>query len=253
MWNEVATKLARLKALDQERQVFGAQHHEYELFSRLSDEELAEIEQWLGVAFPKELRAFYQEVGDGIAGPYYGLNPSVRVEPYRPSELYIDAAAFRARVPQASETEEDYFTVDREELTGLIGIIDEGCGHEICLVTTGPRTGEVVMLSIEGHLHETNQTFLQFYTGWLDRELGKFEMVRELMDGESSLEEIDKEVMEKFGTYDAEDIIISIANAEKPEELFGTAHHRIYHGATQTPWYESVLREWREAKRESQA
>lgn len=244
MWDEVATKLARLKALDQQRQVFGAQHHDYDLFPPLSEEDLAGPEQWLGVPFPKELRAFYREVGDGIAGPYYGLHPTVRIDAYRPSELYTDAATFRSRAPGASESD-GYITVDRQELTGLLAIIDEGCGHEVCLVTSGPRTGEVVMVSIEGHVHETNQTFLQFYTEWLDEELGKFEMVRDLMNGESSLEEIDKQVHEKFGTYDAEDIIISIANAAKPVELFGTAHHRIYHGATQTPWYESVLREWR--------
>ena len=248
MWDKVAGKLARLDALDHQRQVFGAQQHDYELFAPLAEDELASLELKLGVSLPKELRTFYLEVGDGIAGPYYGLHSSFSLPAYRPFELYTNAATFRARDPRQSE--DDYFTVDRNELTGLIGIIDEGCGHEICLITTGPRAGEVVMLSIEGHLHETKKTFLHFYDDWLDRELGKFEMVRSLMDSDASLKEIEDQIREKFGTLDAEDILISIVDVEKPVELFGTAHHRIYPGATQTPWYESVLREWREAKQE---
>jgi hypothetical protein len=245
MWEETAVKLSRLAALDRRRQVFGADYHDYELFSTLSAEELREVEDAWGARFPQELRAFYQEVGDGVAGPYYGVNPSVRVTPYRPSEPYTEVATFRALASHASD--DNYVTVNRDDLTGLFGVIDEGCGHEICVVTKGPHADEVIMLSIEGSLHETGLTFHRFYEQWLDRELGKFDFVKDLMSSVATFEEIETGVLDKFGTYDAPDIIVSVADVEKPVDLFGTTHSRIYHGATQKPWYESVLREWREA------
>ena len=68
------------------------------------------------------------------------------------------------------------------------------------------------------------------------------------MDSGASLAEINQAVRGKFESYDAEDIIVSIADVEKPAALFGNGGNRIYHGATQTPWYEKVLREWREAR-----
>ena len=72
-------------------------------------------------------------------------------------------------------------------------------------------------------------------------------MVVRLMSSGATLETIDAQANERFKSYDAEDIIVSIADVEKPAHLFGTGGSRIYHGATQTPWYESVLRDWRKA------
>jgi len=146
-----------------------------------------------------------------------------------------------------SESTSEYFEISHDQITGLIVIIEEGCGHETCLVTTGPRAGEVVHVSLEGYVHETGKNLVQTYNEWLDLELGKFELVVGLMRSGATLEEINAAVNEKYESYDAEDVIVSIADVEKPVELFGTGGSRIYHGATQTPWYESVLRAWREA------
>ena len=162
MWEETKRKIERLGRLDKQRQVFGASNHYYELLPPLSEEELQAIEQWLGVALPPELRAFYKEVGDGVAGPHYGLKSSVAVTPYRASEPYTDIATFRARSKETNG-DDSYLAIASEDVTGLIGIIDEGCGRQTCMVTSGPRTGEVVSISEEGSLHETNLTFHQFY------------------------------------------------------------------------------------------
>jgi len=246
MWDEVVAKLARLEALDMQCQVFGADHHRYRLFPCLPKEDLSRLERWLGVPFPDELRAFYRDVGNGVAGPYYGLREAEAIKGYNPSKPYTQAATLRAFAQSRglAEEGEDYFELGREYLAGLITIIDEGCGHEVCLVTTGLRAGEVVRVSLEGYVYETNQTLIKTYDLWLDREIEKFETVRRMMSDGSSVDEINQEVRAKFDTLDGEDVIASIANVEKPVELFGTAHHKIYHGATQTPWYENVLCEW---------
>jgi hypothetical protein len=248
MWEDLFERLQGLVDLDKQRQVFGAEHHYYSLAFEVPEEFIADVEGRLGVSLPPELREFYLYCGNGLVGPYYGLRPIEEIQGYRASQPYTDAATLRAQALKAGRARdsEEYFTVERSDLTGLVAIIDEGCGHEICLVTNGPRAGEVVNVSAEGYVYETNRTLIQTYEQWVDRELGKFELVKSLMTSGASLDEINREVNEKFKSHDAEDIIVSIANVEKPAALFGSGGSRIYHGATQTPWYEKVLREWRE-------
>lgn len=246
MWEDTIAKLNRLAGLDKQRQVFGADHHFYSLDYEVPEEEIADVERRLGVSLPAELREFYLDWGNGVVGPHYGLRPIEEIESYRAREPYRDAARLRALALEQGRAHEsdDYFEIEREHLTGLITVIDEGCGHELCLVTNGPRAGEVVNVSADGYVHETSRTLLQTYEQWVDRELGKFELVQRLMSNGSSLEEITSALSEKFDTFGAEDIIVSVADVEKPAALFGSGGTKIYHGATQTPWYENVLREW---------
>jgi hypothetical protein len=246
MWDEVVAKIEHLAAFDKQLQVFGAQQHRYQLEPCVPEESLVLHKRWLGAHFPDELKAFYTEVGNGIAGPHYGLRCVDAVTGYHANRPYTDVATLRAEaIASGRATESDkYFSVEREQLTGLITIIDEGCGHEMCLVTAGSRVGEVVTVSADGYVHETNLTLLQTYEQWLDREIAKFELVNQLMSSGASLDEIKGEVRTKFDTLDAEDMIASVADVEKPVSLFGTEYNRIYHGATQTPWYETVLRAW---------
>lgn len=248
MWEQTRKKIEQLSLLDKQRQVFGAQSHDYRLYPTLTAEQISQFEGWLGASFPAELRAFYSEVGNGVAGPHYGLLEAGSVTGYRQREPYTEAA--RLRSMSGRESDDGYFEVNKSEITGLITIIEEGCGHETCLITTGPRAGEVVQVSLEGYVYETAKNLIQVYQRWLDRELGKFEAVQKMMIEGSSLEEISSTVVRQFESYDAEDIIVSIADVEKPEELFGTANHRIYHGATQNPWYEQVLSDWRKTQNE---
>lgn len=249
MWEGIFAKIERLLELDNQRQVFGAAHHYYSLAFQVPEEILAAVERRLGVELPAELREFYLDFGNGLVGPHYGLRPIEEIEGYQAGETYKDATTLRALAGKDGRAKDPdgYFTVVRSELTGLVAIIDEGCGHEVCLVTTGPRAGEVVNVSGDGHVSETGRTLIQTYEAWVDRELKKFETVKGLMTSGASLEEINREVREKFDSYDAEDIIVSIADVEKPAALFGSGGSKIYHGATQTPWYEKVLREWRKA------
>jgi hypothetical protein len=247
MWEESKKKIEQLAALDKQRQVFGASNHDYHLYNTLTEDDIATFEDWLGARFPEELRAFYREVGNGVAGPHYGLLEAHSVRGYRPAEPYTEAATLRGMSGDGSESTSEYFEISHDQITGLIVTIEAGCGHEICLVTTGARAGEVVHVSLEGYVQETGENLVQTYNEWLDRELGKFDLVVGLMRSGATLEEINAAVNEKYESYDAEDVIVSIADVEKPAELFGTGGSRIYHGATQTPWYESVLREWREA------
>ena len=65
-------KIEQTHLLDKQRQVFGAQSHDYRLYPTLTTEELSLFAYWLGAQFPADLQAFYREVGNGVAGPHYG-------------------------------------------------------------------------------------------------------------------------------------------------------------------------------------
>jgi hypothetical protein len=248
MWGGVLDKLRHLKAIDRQCQAFGADAHRYLLRPCLSAKGIDEIERRLGVPLPSALRSFYTEVGDGVAGPYYGLEPAADLKGYRPGESYPGVEVFRqlAATEGSPPDHRGYFEMSHEALAGLLSIIEEGCGHQVCVISTGPRTGNVVYLSADGHVVETEQTLLDIYAEWLDGEIERFEAIRSLMSAGKSFEQIQTETIARFNEYDPGDRIASIADVQKPASLFGEGTQRIYHGATQYPWYESVLREWQQ-------
>ena len=63
---------ARAKDADFER--FGADSHQYELSEPASEEAIQRFEEQQGIRLPEEYRDFLLHVGNGGAGPYYGLD-----------------------------------------------------------------------------------------------------------------------------------------------------------------------------------
>ena len=72
---EIKGKLEELKRLDKRLEIFGASSHKYEFNEPLSMEELNQFEAKYKVTLPKDYKAFLNEVGNGGAGPYYGVYP----------------------------------------------------------------------------------------------------------------------------------------------------------------------------------
>jgi len=244
MWAEVLEKLERLKAIDKQCQAFGARTHRYILWPCLRPEEIEGVEQQLGVKLPESLRMFYLEAGNGAAGPNYGLLPAAKLRSYRADQQYPGIEKIR----QAAEhTSESYFEAPKEVLAGLLVVIDEGCGHESCLVTTGPLAGNVVHVSNEGFVEETDQTLRDHFEQWLDRELNLFGSVESLMRSGASYAAIHEKMVAQFEDWFAGSRISSIANVEKPAKLFGTGDIDSGSGATHNQWYEKVLKKWQRA------
>jgi hypothetical protein len=252
MWSSVLEKLSCLKGIDRQFQAFGASSHRYELRRCAIPAEVEKAERELGVGLPNELRSFYLEVGNGIAGPNYGLISVADLEGYRAGEPYLGVDALRQISAQQGYPildDREYFEVSRDALTGILPIIEEGCGHQTCLVTTGSTAGNVVYVSADGCVSETQKSMVDLYNEWLDRELMLFEVVARLMRDGYSYQQIDNELRTCYQAHGTGDRIVSIANVKKPVELFGEGNHRIYHGATHFPWYESVLKEWQRQNR----
>ncbi|HLM00005.1 MAG TPA: SMI1/KNR4 family protein, partial [Pyrinomonadaceae bacterium] len=207
MWEICLEKLEKLKNLDRQFQVFGAEEHQYILNSPLPDEVIEEIEEEIEIPLPLELKRFYAEAGNGIAGPDYGLTDIYGLRGIRANAPYVDVEALKRKLSRKY--------LDEGNLSGLVSVVAQGCGHEICLITSGEKAGKVVYVSGDGYVDETDRNLVEYYEKWLDDHLDKFETVEALMRAGRSYQEIDEAVSEKFASYDAGDIISSIADAEK--------------------------------------
>jgi hypothetical protein len=139
MWDAIVEKLQRLKGIDRQCQAFGAETHRYLLRPCLSTNAIDAVERRLGVALPSALRTFYTEVGDGVAGPCYGLKPAAELTGYCAAQDYPGIEAFKqvAAAEGAPPDEHGYFEISHAVLKGLLSTIEEGCGHEVCLIATG--------------------------------------------------------------------------------------------------------------------
>jgi hypothetical protein len=86
-WTEtVLAKLAWMRAVDLNRNEFGASTHQYRLADPISNDELEAIETQNGFTFPPSLREFWLHAGAGGAGPHLGALGPLLVTAFRPSE-----------------------------------------------------------------------------------------------------------------------------------------------------------------------
>lgn len=71
----IVNRLEHLRRKDTKRRVFGAAVHNYELQPPLSPSVIEEFEKEHGVTLPEDYRHFITQIGNGGAGPFYGLFP----------------------------------------------------------------------------------------------------------------------------------------------------------------------------------
>jgi hypothetical protein len=97
--DRIRRKLADLKAADPEFRCFGAYMHQYRLGPTLSEDKLRNAEAYYGVKLPSDIRTFLAFIGNGGAGPGYGLErfgtprmlPKSRPKPIEVSVKYSAA------------------------------------------------------------------------------------------------------------------------------------------------------------------
>jgi uncharacterized protein (TIGR02996 family) len=175
---EIRHRLAILAELDPEHEQGMAELHRYALNEPLDEGQLAEIELQLGCTLPAQYRRFVCEVGDGGAGPEYGIHPIAK-------QPATDLATAFER--PSSEDGNDQM-IDR---VGALEICEIGCGSFYYLVTGGPDAGSVWVRGDHGWFPElatgtwtglTRATiiatprsmhaeFLDWYALWLDATL----------------------------------------------------------------------------------
>ena len=199
--------LRRLR--DTNADVFGASVHRFKLDPTLHDDELCAFEERYRIRLPADYRAFLANIGNGGAGPYYGVfplgswdgGPGSGHEPWVEGEdpmgslsapFLLDAPwNDREGMPPAEladsapgeyerrldEFEERYW--DSSRMNGALPICHEGCGYRVWLVVTGAQAGRLWSdgrVSDQGLvplLQEDGSatTFTSWYRAWLEEAL----------------------------------------------------------------------------------
>src|SRR6516165_6463110 len=71
----IVQRLAEAAQRDRNRKVFGALGHHYKLNPTLAVSVIGAFEKLKGLSLPEDYRRFLTEIGNGGAGPYYGVLP----------------------------------------------------------------------------------------------------------------------------------------------------------------------------------
>lgn len=140
--------------------VFGVEKHWFLLNPPLSQEQLSEIEARDGLYLPEDYRAFLLQLGDGGAGPYYGVPPLQQA---------LAGANPQEEFPLAYPDPTNLPFDDLKK--GSLLICDQGCAYQARLIVLGPARGRVVYISTDGSANPyfvRDETFLDWYERWLD-------------------------------------------------------------------------------------
>ena len=202
----VLQRLAELDRKDRRRRVFGAASHQYKLNPPLPVSVIEAFEKQHGVSLPEDYRRFITEIGNGGAGPYYGVLPfgeddvgdweagglvgdpsksfphtsgwnlpeSFWVgEPNPAPDIPLDE---EGRLMEAWDRELEAHYWNPAIMNGAIPICHKGCALRQWLVIHGDQRGfvwddnRVDNAGIAPVLDESGvpQTFADWYMGWLD-------------------------------------------------------------------------------------
>lgn len=204
----ILNKVNQLKQLDSNYELFGSSSHEYEFNLPLTRKEFELVEKKYNCTFPAEYKDFITQIGNGGAGPFYGLFPmeieddnhgycsweeghliSDLSQPFPFTEKWNLSNDFFQQEPDPDEDtpsdieekmwndwydrlQNDYWNVCH----GAIPICHQGCGVRNLLIITGPEAGNIWSdfrmdyAGLEPVLTPDGKpmTFTQWYTSWLN-------------------------------------------------------------------------------------
>jgi len=176
--------------------VFGAIQHRWQLAPPLSEEAVGAFEAAHGVSLPADYRAFLLAVGDGGAGPYYGLSPLAPLERETMPSHHVVAKDEEGRVlaeagtgprpvPDVVSSTARPFPLTGEwrladgrapvergasVYDGCVHLCEQGCGYFDFLVVHGEAAGQVWSdyTAGDGPITKAHDTFLDWYERWLE-------------------------------------------------------------------------------------
>lgn len=203
----IKEKLWRLKREDVAFEIFGSDVYEYKLNAPLSVDEINKFEKKYGIKLPAGYALFLQKIGNGGAGPFYGLarlensvfsdmdypNENNKVNPSLPFPLTEPLQMDLDRFEEFRDDkifQEKYWSA--ENANGLLRLCNFGCGIFINLIVNGQEYGNMWTdnRSNDGGIYpsinlenypplelekEERLNFLDWYEFWLDKSLEKLE------------------------------------------------------------------------------
>src|ERR1700679_2741848 len=158
---QIKTKLEELRALDRDITIFGAKFgHKYQFRPCLAEDEALAFERKHAIELPKDYRAFLTEMGNGGAGPSYGVFPlgiwdgpgtdepwdsrfvGKLSDPF-PHRQKWNPAKIRGEGDEEPTEEEEAAEFDPAMMAGAFPICHHGCALRSWLVVSGPERGTV--------------------------------------------------------------------------------------------------------------
>jgi SMI1 / KNR4 family (SUKH-1) len=208
--DNIRDKIELLRQLDTNLEIFGSEKHKYILNPTVPTDTIKQFEAKHEVTLPSEYVAFLTTLGNGGAGPFYGLEPFENAifddldfkrqdGLLNPSKPFLHTDAWNMEFePTVSEDENDkeydrqyeeftdlYF--DSEQTNGVIAICNYGCGIILNLVVNGQEYGNVWTddRGNDGGIYPTIQlgekakiNFLDWYELWLDNSVSEMKTNR---------------------------------------------------------------------------
>ena len=198
----ICNDFSELKNLDRKLDIFGASTHRYRLNERLSEGEINTFQEKHLLVLPEEYRLFLNRVGNGGAGPYYGLETledSLYAdldykrpgEFVNPSEPFPFKQAWNMKFEGGVDCETAYKNYEKEYFsekweTGILRICNYGCGASLNLVVNGQGKGNIWVddrandggIYPDTYFGQTGKTnFLDWYLLWLELSLSRLRNV----------------------------------------------------------------------------
>ena len=192
----VKQSLAKLKALDKNYSAFGSSSHKYLLNPTLEESEVSAFESKHAIKLPEDYRRFLTEIGNGRAGPYYGLETledslfidldykreSRRLNPSKP---FLFTEKWNMEFEGDSSNEQEFQAFEAEYfkdswVNGLLRICNFGCGISLNLVVNGLEYSNIWVddrgndggIYPDPYFGQTERTqFLDWYILWLNKSL----------------------------------------------------------------------------------
>lgn len=148
---QLKNKLSQLIELDKSFEVFGSESHRYKLNPCISIAQIQTIESHFQIQLPEDYRDFLLEIGNGGAGPGYGLlgvdTTLIDVEKTQPdcfSQVFSLTQEWNnldLLQLNNGKSVSEYF--DDKFIRGTISVADYGCGIQARLVITGEQRGGI--------------------------------------------------------------------------------------------------------------
>lgn len=173
-------KMAKLK--DKDLEVFGASSHKYLLNPTTNIEKIREFEKKHNILLPEDYTYFLTQVGNGGAGPQYGLYPLEKLESKNdftniskyPALINpdLDIATWNEIIKELDESDDDYDQIARKISAQALVIGTKGCTLDILLMIDGSEKGKIAVIDWDFPKNQppylTKKGFIEWYVGFFE-------------------------------------------------------------------------------------
>jgi hypothetical protein len=181
----IKNKLNQAKRKDTDFSEFGASSHQYRVNEKLSAKKLADWQTHNQVTLPEPFAQFLTKVGNGGAGPYYGIYSIEKAASYTDRQALLAKSVLHPgmakeewnHLTEPLTKDEDipdteYDDACNKVLGGMLCIGTQGCECDMYLVLEGKHRGRIVYTSEFYPDHPFffvyEDSFLDWYERWLD-------------------------------------------------------------------------------------